>query len=102
MQCNVMHVYVCSCIYIDAHVGTWASISEGGQVLEREPTQGNLGHALLLLRRRLPEQRRPPPAEASQGLPDAADALQEEARSQKVHVPQVRQAAGREGRLEDP
>lgn len=80
----------------DAYVGARVTVSQRTRLAEANPSTTLVGHSLLLLLERVQEQHRPPTCEASQGLSHASNALQEEAWRQALHVPQVRQAFGRE------
>ena len=88
-------------LLLDAYVGAWFTIQERPRIAPRHAAHGNAAATLLLLRPGVQEQHRPPPGEAPQGLQDPSDSLQEEARHQALHVPQVRQGLRREGGLED-
>jgi hypothetical protein len=83
----------------DAHVGPRFAVPQGPGVPPRRAADGDAPAAVLLLRAGVPQQHRPPAGAAAQGLPDAADALQAQARAEAVPVPQVRQGVRREGRL---
>lgn len=86
-------------IYIDAHVGAWIGVSEGAGVAERRKAEGGADvgeYSMLLLRRRVQEQHKPPESEASERFPNVAKPLQEEARDEALLVSQVREALGGE------
>lgn len=80
----------------DAYVGTWVTVSQRPRLTETNPSTALVGPSMLLLRKRVQEQHRARTCQASEGFSHASDTLQEEARFQALHVPQVWQASGRE------
>lgn len=57
---------------------------------------------MLLLRRRVQEQHKPPKGEAIEGFSNLTDALQEEAWDETLRVSQVWETLGCQRRLENP
>ena len=87
---------------VDAYVGAWITVQEGGGIAERDKSGiVSAEAALLLLCGGLQEQHRPSEIEAVEGFSDTADTLQAKARSEAIWMPEMWEAICSARRLED-
>lgn len=75
---------------LDAYVGSRIAVSEGTGITERNTTESDVRHTVLLLRRRVQEQYKPSESKGTEGFSDIANTLQQKTWDQTFLLSKVR------------